>query len=322
MYTKFMMTFVTAAVIAVIPAISTAAETVLRAVSAFQEGSDVTRNFERFVNTANSEGKGKIRVNFLGGPKVMPPFEVGKAVKTGVVDMAFVTGAYYTNIMPEALSLSYTDLTGEQQRSSGALDVINDIWSKKMNVFYLARGYDHQPYHIYLNKKIDKLDLTGLRIRVTPAHHDIAVKLGAIAVTLPPGEVFGALERGLIDGYIYSVLGIFDLGWQEKTMYRVEPGFYNSEIGVLVNLDKWKSLSPEQQGFLKKQAESLEKMGKDYIKINENEKQRQAAAGIKPLAFSGKEADDFLKRANDVAWDSVVSKNPATGRQLKEKLAK
>ena len=33
---------------------------------------------------------------------------------------------------------------------------------------YLARMVESQPFHLYLNKKIDKANLTGLKIRITP----------------------------------------------------------------------------------------------------------------------------------------------------------
>ena len=36
----------------------------------------------------NAEGKGVLQINFIGGPKAIPTFEAGNAVKTGVVDMA------------------------------------------------------------------------------------------------------------------------------------------------------------------------------------------------------------------------------------------
>lgn len=176
-----------AVAVAAASASANAQEVTLRAVSAFNEGGDISRHFERFVAKVNAEGKGIIRINFIGGPKAMPPFEVGKAVKSGVVDMAYVTGGFYTNVLPEALALNYTTLSGKQQREQGVWDVINKLWAEKMNVYYLARAVDHTPYHIFLNKKIDKLDLKGLRIRVTPIHHEIIAASGAIAVTLPPG---------------------------------------------------------------------------------------------------------------------------------------
>jgi TRAP-type C4-dicarboxylate transport system substrate-binding protein len=319
---KAALTFVLASALAPLALSASAQEVTLKAVSAFQEGGDVSRNFERFMAKVNAEGKGVVRVNFIGGPKAMPPFEVGKAVKTGVVDMAYVTGGFYTNVLPEALALNYTSQSGKQQRKSGVWETVNKIWAEKMNVYYLARAVDHTPYHIFLNKKIDKLDLKGLRIRVTPIHHDIAVAMGAIAVTLPPGEVFTALERGLVDGYIWPLLGIFDLGWQEKTKFRVEPGFYNTEDSVLINLDKWKSLSKAQQDFLTRQAIWLEDIGDEYVQFNIAEKKKQEAAGLQPLTFTGAEAEAFVRKANEVAWKSVIDKSPVTGKILKDKLDK
>ena len=50
----------------------------------------------------NAAGKGVIQLTYIGGPKAMPPFEVGNALKNGVVDLANATGAFYTNLMPEA----------------------------------------------------------------------------------------------------------------------------------------------------------------------------------------------------------------------------
>ena len=297
-------------------------EMTLRAVSAFQEGGDVSRSFEQFLAKINAEGKGLVRVNFVGGPRAMPPFEVGKAIKSGVVDMAYVTGGFYTNVFPEALALNYTEQNAQQQRKNGAWSVINKIWNEKMNAYYLVRVVEHSPFHIFLNKKIDKLDLTGLRIRVTPIHREVAVALGAIAVSLPPGEVFTALERGLIDGYIWPIFGIFDLGWQEKTKYRVDPGFYNGEDSVILNLDRWKAMSKAQQDFLTRQAIALEERGDEWLVFNANEKKRQAAAGIETLTFTGAEAEAFLKKANDVAWKAVLDTSPVTGKLLRDTLSK
>ena len=79
-----------------------AAEVTLRAVSAFAEGTQFSKNFERFVDKVNRDGKGVVQINYIGGPRAVPPFEVGNAVRTRVVDMANVTGAFYSNLMPES----------------------------------------------------------------------------------------------------------------------------------------------------------------------------------------------------------------------------
>jgi TRAP-type C4-dicarboxylate transport system substrate-binding protein len=78
-----------------------AQEVTLRAVSAFQEGTAFSRPFEEFVKRVNEDGKGIVRINFIGGPRAMPPNEVGNAVRSGVVDIGNVTSAFYTNLLPE-----------------------------------------------------------------------------------------------------------------------------------------------------------------------------------------------------------------------------
>ncbi len=94
---------------------------------------------------------------------------------------------------------------------------------QKLNAHYLARQFHNVPFHIYLNKKIDKLDFTGLKIRVTPVYKDVVEALGGTTVTTAPGEVYTALERGVVDGYGWPVTGIFDLGWEKVTKFRLEP---------------------------------------------------------------------------------------------------
>src|SRR5262245_37241568 len=79
-----------------------AQEVTLRAVTSFAEKTQFSKNFERFIDRVNETGKGQVQINYIGGPRAMPPFEVGNAVRTKVVDIANVTGAFYTNLMPEA----------------------------------------------------------------------------------------------------------------------------------------------------------------------------------------------------------------------------
>jgi TRAP-type C4-dicarboxylate transport system substrate-binding protein len=68
------------------PLAAQAQEITLKAVNAFQEGTYYARNFERFVKKVNDEGKGLIQINYIGGPKAIPTFEQGNALRSGVVD--------------------------------------------------------------------------------------------------------------------------------------------------------------------------------------------------------------------------------------------
>ena len=243
-----------------LPALASAQETTLRMVSAFAENSYYVTHLQKWLQKFNAEGKGTLQINFIGGPKAIPTFEVGNAVKTGVVDLALSTGAFYTNVMPEADFLKLTQIPVAEQRRNGAFAAINELWMQKANMVYLARMVEDQPFHLYLNKKIEKPDLTGLKIRITPVYRDFFASLNANNVTTPPGEVYTALERNVVDGYGWPIGGIFDLNWQEKTKYRVDPGFYDAEVSILMNLDAYKKLQPKQKAFLEKQMLALEAM--------------------------------------------------------------
>ena len=295
-----------------------AQEVTLRAVTSFAEKTQFSKNFERFIERVNTNTNGQIKINYIGGPRAMPPFEVGNAVRTKVVDVANVTGAFYTNLMPEADGFKLIGKPMTEQRKNGTWDYINQLHNQKLNSYYLARQFHNVSFHIYLNKKIDKLDLTGLKIRVTPVYKDIVEALGGTAITTPPGEVYTALERGVVDGYGWPVTGIFDLGWEKVTKFRLEPAFYSVEVNVLVNLDVWKGLTEAQRKSLNDAAHWLELLDAENNAVIKAERDRQATAGIQPLDFGPAEGKKFLDKANDVAWQSVIKRAPETGPKLRQ----
>ena len=295
-----------------------AQEVTLRAVSAFAEGTEFSRNFERFIEKVNSDGKGLIKINYIGGPRAVPPFEVGNAVRSRVVDMANVTGAFYTNLMPEADGLKLNGSPMSEQRANGTWEFINQLHNQRLNSQYLARQFHNVPFHIYLNKKIEKIDFTGLKIRVTPVYKDVVEAFGGTPITTPPGEVYTALERGVADGYGWPITGIFDLGWEKVTKFRMEPPFYSVEVNVLVNLDAWRSLNDAQRRLLNEAALWLEGLDDEKVAVIKAERERQAAAGIQVLDFGPAAGKAFLDRAFEVAWQSVIKRAPETGPKLRQ----
>jgi TRAP-type C4-dicarboxylate transport system substrate-binding protein len=295
-----------------------AQEITLRAVSAFAEGTQFSKPFEQFIEKVNKDGKGVIQINYIGGPRAVPPFEVGNAVRTKVVDIANVTGAFYTNLMPEADAFKLVHKPMSEQRKNGTWEYVNQLHNQKLNSYYLARQFHNVPFHIYLTKKIDKLDFTGLKIRVTPVYRDIVQALGGAPITTAPGEVFTALERGVVDGYGWPISGIFDLGWDKATKYRIEPGFYGADVNVLVNLDVWKGLNDKQRKVLIEAGLWLEEQQAQNLAVNKAEKERQTKAGIQALDFGPAESKKFLDLASEVAWKSVIARAPEAGARLRQ----
>jgi TRAP-type transport system periplasmic protein len=297
---------------------ASAEEVTLKAITSFAEKTFYSRGFERFIDKVNADGKGLVRINYIGGPKAMPPFEVGNALKGGVVDLANVTGAFYTNVMPEADAWKLTEKPMDELRKNGGFAYMANLYEQKMNAIFLARHIDNNPFHLYLTKPISGPDLSGLKLRITPVYRDFFQALGATVVQTAPGEVYTALERGVVDGYGWPITGIFDLGWHEKTKYRVDPGFYSAEVSVLINKAAWAKLNDEQKRVISDAAAWIEAQAADVAKENEADIAKQKAAGIEVIALG----DEFRKKAYEAGWAGVIRQSPEHGPKLKAFFAK
>ncbi len=296
-----------------------AQEVTLRAVTAFAENTTYSRPFEQFINRVNADGKGILRINYIGGPKALPPFEIGNALKGGVIDIANAAGAFYTNLMPEADAWKLTERPMAELRQNGGYAAMAAIYAQKLNAIFLARLVDNNPFHLYLNKPISTPDLTGLKLRITPVYRDFFQALGATVVQTAPGEVYTALERGVVDGYGWPITGVFDLGWNEKTKYRVDPGFYTAEVSVLVNKSAWDRLNDGQRNLLRKSGEQVEAQAVAvFAGENEREITRQAAAGIHTIRFEGATASAYLTKAYQAGWNGIIRQSATAGPRLKE----
>jgi TRAP-type C4-dicarboxylate transport system substrate-binding protein len=295
-----------------------AQEVTLKAVTSFAEKTTYSKPFERFVERVNQTGKGLVQINYIGGPKAMPPFEVGNALKGGVIDIANATGAFYTNVLPEADAWKLTERPMTELRNNGGFDEMAALYAQKMNAIFLARLVDNNPFHLYLNKPITKADLTGLKLRITPVYREFFQALGATVVQTAPGEVYTALERGVVDGYGWPITGVFDLGWNEKTKYRVDPGFYTAEVSVLVNKAAWDKLSDAQREVLRKAgAEGEATAVHDFAEENAKDIKRQADAGIQTIKLEGAVGADYYNKAYEAGWAGVIKQSPDIGAKLK-----
>ena len=300
-----------------------AQEVTLRGISSFAEKTTYSVGFERFVTQVNETGKGVVQINYIGGPKAMPPFEVGNALKNGVVDIANATGAFYTNLMPEADAWKLTQLPMSELRRNGGFDYVAGIYAQKLNAVFLARLVDDNPFHLYLNKRISNPDLTGLKLRITPVYRDFFQALGATVVQTAPGEVYTALERGVVDGYGWPITGVFDLGWNERTKFRVDPGFYSAEVSILINKSTWDRLNDKQKAILQKAgAEGEAAAPAEFAKANASDTERQAKAGIETITFDAATSKRYYDQAYEAGWAGIIRQSPEHGPKLRSFFSK
>ncbi|HEX6692842.1 MAG TPA: TRAP transporter substrate-binding protein DctP, partial [Burkholderiales bacterium] len=123
-----------------------------------------------------------------------------------------------------------------------------------------------------------------------------------------------ALERGVVDGYGWPAIGMFDLGWGAHTKYRLDPGFYNVIVNVLVNQAKWNSLRPDQRAFLDKMAGWLETENVRWVA----ERQAADAAKIKQAGIQIVDLGPKHRQlAYDAYWEHLMKRAPEPTKELK-----
>jgi TRAP-type C4-dicarboxylate transport system substrate-binding protein len=270
--------------------------------------------FVRFVDKANADGKGLVQIKLIGGPDAIPTFEQGNAIRNGVVDMVSLPPTFYTNVCPECDAQILAPQMTPQLRKTPFWTVLQKYTTQKLNAHLLSAYGDGLGFHIWTNKPPSGGKLTGLRLRTTPNYMPLFAALGVSQVQTPPGEVLTALERGVVDGYGWPAIGIFDLGWGAHTKYRLDPGFYNVIVNVLVNQSKWNSLREDQRAFLNKMAAWLESENVRWVterKAADETKIKEAGIQVVDLG------PGHRKLAYEAYWEALAKRAPEPIKELR-----
>jgi len=306
--------------LAAAPSVAPAQEVTLRAASFLPLSVNYGALFKRWVDEVNKRGKGIVQITIVG-PEAVPTFEQWNAVKSGVVDMHSGPPAYYVGTMVEGEAAILADIPVSEQRKNGALAYLNRLHNEKMNVHLLTAYADGVGFHVYTSKphKAGDKPFDGFRLRSSPNFKRFFEDLGAQTVTLPPGEVFTAMERNVVDGYGWPRWGIQDMGWTKLTKFRYDPGFYNVIVNIMVNLDRWKKLDKKQQDFLTEMSIWLEtEWPKWRTEMNAAEADVQEKAGVKAVDMG----PGFRKRAHDIYWEALTKLSPQHVPELRKLLTK
>jgi len=280
---------------------------ILRAVTAWVRTDDIqNRGFVMFKDMVERRTGRSVQIQWLGGPEIVPPFELGEAVRRGLVDLAWVSAAYYLPGLPEAAVFDYSELSPREERTSGAFEYINRIHQQKMNVYVLGRapGYGYSIYTIPAVEKVS--DFRGLRIRVSPVYVPFVRALGATPVVMPGGEIYPALERRVIDGFTWPEIGIRVLKLDEVIKHKIYPSYWQVDIVNLVNLDRWRQLPKDVQVALLEASLQLEReLPRVFSSLLEEENAALRSKGIRIVRLTGSEAARYLELSRTAAWQWV-----------------
>jgi TRAP-type C4-dicarboxylate transport system substrate-binding protein len=272
-----------------------------------------------FVDEVNKRSGGRLKISWVG-PEAVPPFEQLKPVREGIFDASYTHSAYHMGEIAVGMGMDLFFAKSGERRAAGLYKIVDEAYRKKGNVTYVAGCGDGVGYHLMLKKKIDKADLTGLKIRTSPFYDPMIKDLGGAPVRIAGGEIYTALEKGVVDGACWPAMGALDYKWYEVAKYMVRPRFGEPVELILVNLNSWNRLPKDLQDLLTKIATEIEGKGRvAMVSSFENEEKELQKRGMELLTLPPKEAEKYLNAFYERSWEELVLKRDSEfGPRLKE----
>jgi TRAP-type C4-dicarboxylate transport system substrate-binding protein len=281
---------------------------------------------QKYCDKVNEASNGEINVKILGGPEVVPPPEQAGAVNRGVVDMAMLPPSFLAGSVPVGDVTKLTLITQEEEIKRGIIDNLQPYYAKG-NYYCLGEIFgSNEPVFMLFTagKKIEKLsDLKGLTIGASNVVlKPVADALGFGIKTIPISEIYVALERKLVDGWHAPAGPLLTWSVQEVIDYAIDHPVFPDVLVIVMNLDKWKSLSKTHQNVLR---DTLINISPELGRLNYEDELKARSifkgAGVQFIKFSSEDdAKKYVKTFYDEQWKQYA-KYPEFVTQFKQLLS-
>ena len=264
-----------------------------------------------------TRGKGLVSV------KVLPYNSIGMfkqptAIRSGRVDIACTPAAFYARAIPENEAVATSNTSPMRVRANGGMKMLDDAHQKFFNMKYLGWTASGGRFRIYM-KNAPKFspkglpDFTGVKLRDNPIYGAFFRAMNATTHPMKSSQVYSALEKGVVNASAWATIGLKGLKWDKFLRHAIEPEFYQTDIGWIMNLAKWKALSPAAQKLVQSTVIEHEKSARARL-------EKMAAAERATLIKEGMKfhkapnSDAYLKLAVDSAYQRMEGRVKKAGR--------
>ena len=298
---------------------------VFKVVTFQPRGKHIPKNLMMFADAVAREFDGEIRIDFLGGPEVIGPFQQPEAVRSGQIDMALTSPSFYSNLSPLSHVNMFSNRTYDVLQDNGFYAAHEEL-HHDIGFAYLGEFTFDVPFYMFTNFPVESLtDFVGKKIRVFPTVSPFVEALGAASILMGQHEIYSAMERGVVDGFVMNAAGFVDTqSWHEVTRYMIEPGFYRGGLTLIVNPTSWNRLSLELQHKIKEYKahvwNSDPEGGLWFLDYNTEQTKLIEASGVEVVELPPAIARDYLELAYESAWAGIMEIEPIKGAQFKELL--
>lgn len=276
-----------------------------------------TDNFKK--NLVQQSG-GKFKIQQFG-PDVIPTFEQFQPVQAGVFDFNFTHATYHAGTIGVGVAMDATIADPVKRRTSGLFDMLDKEYNK-LGVKLVSLP-PVAPYHFITKNPLNgqKPSLKGMKMRSNPSLQNTILSLGGSPVTMAGGEVYTSLQKGVIDGAAWTLVGVKDFKWQEVAGYMVRPVFGSISMMITMNLKKYNSLTSEQKKWVDEAGKKTELESDAFFKklIDEEIKFLQSK-GMKITNLNADDAKNVEKYWNKGLFDMAEKTSGASAKAF-EKLA-
>jgi len=202
---------------------------------------------------------GRFDIKPLGGGEVMPVIETFEATSKGTLKINLSYDSYWTGKLAVAGFAGMIPPFTLQKRedwtvlyhSYGLQELLRKAYAEH-NIYYVCAMPTNNCVMLTKSpiRKVD--DLKGKKVRATGLYAEALTAAGASAVFFPWGEIYGALEKGAIDGVAAGPLGAqVESAFHEVTKYYLATPLSPVDgFSIHVNMDAWKALPEDLKGLL------------------------------------------------------------------------
>ena len=211
---------------------------------------------ERIADLVEEMSNGQMTITVYGAEEQVPAFGVFDAVSSGSHQMGHSGGYFWKGKVPAAQFFTSVPfgLTADEINAwvnrGGGLELWREIY-EPFNIYPIPAGNTGTQMFGWFNKEINSLeDVKGLKMRIPGIGGEVLKEAGGIPVTLPGGELFTALQTGVIDATEWvGPYNDLTFGFHQAAKYYYYPGWHEPGpmLELIINLDEWNSLPKHLQ---------------------------------------------------------------------------
>jgi TRAP-type C4-dicarboxylate transport system substrate-binding protein len=284
------------------------------------------QTIKRLGDLITEKTNGRIKFEyFYGGSLIKKPAFVD-AVARDIADISTGPASFVTGKIPE---LSPFNIYGAYDLTK-YLDMANAIWPTltallaEKNIHPIMLQYSGNNIFCHRTKFLKTpADWKGQKMRTAGRWQSrLAEMWGASPLFMPPGDLYLALQRGTIDGFLLIFDIVYGLKLYEVAPYITDTALSNTIEIVTMNLDQWKALSKQDQAIFQSVAKEVQVWNyHETLKVVEHIKKDIVAKGGKIYELNKEEKSLYMKDVNTLEPD-VAKVSRETGRKFIDILAR